>query len=55
MSQIYRIEVTVRETAVAAKRLPRFVVMVEISDRVISALGNAGLPELQLRKPSGSR
>jgi len=49
MSQIYRIEVAVRETAVAAKRLPRFVVMVEISDHFISALGNAGLLELQLK------
>jgi hypothetical protein len=49
MSQIYRIEVAVREKAVASNGLPRFVVVVELSDQVISALGNPGLPELHLK------
>lgn len=49
MSQIYRIEVGVREKAVASNGLPRFVVIVELSDQVISALGNPGLPELHLK------
>jgi hypothetical protein len=49
MSQIYRIEVAVRERAVASNGLPRFVVMVELSDRVFSSLGNPRLPELQLK------
>jgi hypothetical protein len=47
MSQIYRIEVPGRDRFGSSGGLPRFVVMVEIPDHVISALENPGSPELQ--------
>jgi hypothetical protein len=46
MSQIYRIEVPARDRSGSSQGLPRFVVMIEIPDRVISELEN---PELQLK------
>jgi hypothetical protein len=51
MSQIYRIEVPARDRygSGSSEGLPRFVVMVEIPDRVISELGNPGSPELKLK------
>ena len=49
MSQIYRIEVPGRDRLGSSESLPRFVVIVEIPDRVISALENPGSPELQLK------
>ncbi len=38
MSQIYRIEVPARDRFDSSEGLPRFVVIVEIPDHVISAL-----------------
>ena len=49
MSQMYRIEVPARDSSGSSQGLPRFVVMVEIPDDVISALGNPGPAELQLK------
>jgi hypothetical protein len=49
MSQMYRVEVPTRYRAGSSQGLPGFVVMVEVSDQVISALGNPGLAELQLK------
>jgi|ERR1700745_1531354 hypothetical protein len=47
MSQIYRIEVPGRDRFSSSGGSPRFVVIVEIPDHVISALENPGSPELQ--------
>ena len=47
MSQVYRIEVPGRPKFRSSEGLTRFVVIVEIPDRVISALENPGPPELQ--------
>jgi hypothetical protein len=51
MSQIYRIEAPARDrsSSGSSEGLPRFVVMVEIPDPVISELGNPGAHELQLK------
>jgi hypothetical protein len=49
MSQIYRMEVPGRDRFGSSEGLPRFVVIVEIPDRVISELENPGSPELQLK------
>src|SRR6266404_4821788 len=49
MSQIYRIEVPGRDRFGSSGGLPRFVVMVEIPDCLISELKNPGPPELQLK------
>ena len=49
MSQIYRIEVPGRDRFGSSEGLPRFVVIVEIPDPVISELENPGSPELQLK------
>jgi len=49
MSQMYRVEVPPRERAGSSQGLPGFVVMVEVSDHVISAFGNPGLADLQLK------
>jgi hypothetical protein len=49
MSQIYRIEVPARDRSGSSQGLPRFVVMVEIPDGVISEFENPGSPELQLK------
>ena len=49
MSQVYRIEVPGRPKFRSSEGLTRFVVIVEIPDRVISALENPGPPELQLQ------
>ena len=49
MSQIYRIEVPGRDRFSSSGGSPRFVVIVEIPDHVISALENPGSPELQLK------
>jgi hypothetical protein len=49
MSQIYRVEVPARDRSGFSEGLPRFVVMVEIPDHVISELGNPGSAELQLK------
>jgi hypothetical protein len=49
MSQIYRVEVPARERSGSSESLPRFVVMVEIPDLVISEFENPGSPELQLK------
>ena len=46
MSQIYRMEVPGRDRFGSSEGLPRFVVIVEIPDPVISELEN---PELQLK------
>jgi hypothetical protein len=46
MSHIYRIEVPAHDRSGSSQSLPRFVVMVEIPDHVISELEN---PELQLK------
>ena len=47
MSQIYRIEVPGRDRFGSSEGSPRFVVIVEIPDHVISALENPGSAELQ--------
>ena len=47
MSQIYRVEVPGRDRFGSSGRSPRFVVIVEIPDQVISALENRGSAELQ--------
>jgi hypothetical protein len=47
MSQIYRIEVPGRDRFSSLAGVPRFVVIVEIPDHVISKLENPGPPELQ--------
>jgi hypothetical protein len=47
MSQIYRVEVPGRERLVSSGGSPRFGVIVEIPDYVISALENPGSAELQ--------
>jgi hypothetical protein len=49
MSQIYRIEVPARDRSGFSESLPRFVVIVEIPDLVISEFENPGSPELQLK------
>ncbi len=49
MSQIYRIEVPARDRFGSSEGLPRFVVVVEIPDLVISEFENPGSPELQLK------
>jgi hypothetical protein len=49
MSQIYRVEVPARDRPGSSEGLPRFVVMVEIPDHVISELENPGPAELQLK------
>jgi len=49
MSQIYRIEVPGRDRFSSSGGSPRFVVIVEIPDHVISALENPGLAELRLK------
>ena len=49
MSQIYRIEALGRDRFGSSGRSPRFVVIVEIPDQVISALENRGSYELQLK------
>ena len=49
MSQIYRIEVPASDRSGSSEGLPRFVVMVEIPDRVISELENPGPAELRLK------
>jgi hypothetical protein len=49
MSQIYRIEVPGRDRFGSSEGLPRFVVIVEIPDLVISEFENPGSPELQLK------
>jgi hypothetical protein len=49
MSQIYRIEALGRDRFGSSGRPPRFVVIVEIPDQVISALENRGSYELQLK------
>ena len=49
MSQIYRIEVPGRDRFGSSGGWPRFVVIVEIPDCVISALENPGSSELQLK------
>ncbi|HZC34594.1 MAG TPA: hypothetical protein VE242_03215 [Chthoniobacterales bacterium] len=49
MDQIYRIEVPAHGRSGSWERLPRFVVMVEIPDDVVSSLGNPELAELQLK------
>jgi hypothetical protein len=49
MSQVYRIEVPGRPKFGSSDGPPRFVVIVEIPDRVISALENPGSPALQLK------
>ena len=49
MSQVYRIEVPGRDRFGSSGSSPRFIVIVEIPDRVISALENSGSPELQLK------
>ena len=51
MTHIYRIEGSAdyRYGSGSPEGLPRFVVMVEIPDPVISELGNPGSPELQLK------
>jgi hypothetical protein len=49
MSRIYRIEVPGRDRFGSSGALPRFVVIVEIPDHVISALQNPGPSELQLK------
>ena len=49
MSQIYRVEVPARERSGSSESLPRFVVMVEIPDLVLSEFENPGSPELQLK------
>jgi hypothetical protein len=49
MSRIYRIEVPGRDRFPSSGRLPRFVVLVEIPDHVISALESSGSSELQLK------
>ena len=49
MSPIYRVEVPARERSGSSDSLPRFVVMVEIPDQVISEFENPGSPELQLK------
>jgi len=47
MSQIYRIKVPGRASFGSSGPSPRFVVIVEIPDQVISALENRGSAELQ--------
>ena len=47
MSQIYRIEVPWRDRFGSSGRWPRFVVIIEIPDHIISALENPGSAELQ--------
>ena len=49
MSQVYRVEVPWHQRFGSPEGVPRFVVIVEIPDRVISALENPGLPQLQLK------
>jgi hypothetical protein len=49
MSQMYRVELPVRDRAGSSQGLPGFVVMVEVPDQVISTMGNPGLAELQLK------
>ena len=49
MSQMYRVEVPPRDRAGSSQGLPGFVVMVEVPDHVISAFGNPGLADLQLK------
>jgi hypothetical protein len=49
MSQVYRIEVPGRPKFGLSEVWPRFVVIVEIPDRVISGLENPGSPALQLK------
>jgi hypothetical protein len=49
MSQIYRIKVPARDRSGSSEGLPRFVVMVEIPDPIISEFENPGSPELQLK------
>ncbi len=49
MSQIYRIEVPARDRFGSSESLPRFVVIVEIPDLVISEFENLRSPELQLK------
>src|ERR1700747_1191908 len=49
MSQMYRIEVPARDRSGSSQGLQRFVVMVEIPEEVISALGYPGPAELQLK------
>ncbi|MEY2604869.1 MAG: hypothetical protein QOH31_2678, partial [Verrucomicrobiota bacterium] len=44
-----RVEVPAQGRSGSSETLPRFVVMVEIPDRVISELENPGSPELQLK------
>jgi hypothetical protein len=48
MSRIYRTEVRASDKFGSAEGLPRFVVIVEISDDVVSALGNSS-PQLQIK------
>ena len=49
MSQVYRFEVPWHQRFGSPEGAPRFVVVVEIPDQVISALENPGLSELQLK------
>jgi hypothetical protein len=49
MDQIYRVEVPPHDRSGSSQGLPRFVVMVEIPDDVISVLENPGPAELQLK------
>jgi hypothetical protein len=49
MSQIHRVEARACDRSGSADELPRFVVMVEIPDRVIAAMGNPRPSELQLK------
>jgi hypothetical protein len=49
MSHIYRVEVPACDRFGSSQGLPRFVVMVEIPDQVISESENPGSPELQLK------
>jgi hypothetical protein len=48
MSRIYRTEVRANDKFGSAEGLPRFVVIVEISDDVVSVLGNSS-PQLQIK------
>src|SRR4029077_6845027 len=49
MSQIYRIEVPARDKFDSSESLPRFVVIVQIPDLVISEFEDLRSPELQLK------
>jgi hypothetical protein len=49
MSQIYRVEVPGRDRFGSSQGLPRFVVIVEIPDRVTAEFKNPGLAEVQLK------